>query len=69
MLEENSVGVRPLTVPVFIGQGLADELVKPAVTEDYVDLLCAQKAHVSFHRYPGVTHGFAAYASLPDMPE
>ena len=67
LLAENSAGSQPITVPVFVGQGLADELVKPAATEDYVTLLCTQKAHVSFHRYPGVNHGFAAYAALPDM--
>lgn len=67
LLAENSAGGQPLPVPVFIGQGLADELVKPTATEDYVALLCSQKATVEFHRYAGVNHGFAAYASLPDM--
>ena len=67
LLAENSAGTTPITVPVFVGQGSADELVKPDATEDYVDLLCAQKVDVSFHRYPGVNHGFAAYAALPEM--
>lgn len=67
LLTENSAGAEPITVPVFVGQGLADELVKPSATEDYVQLLCSQGADVSFHRYPDVNHGFAAYASLPDM--
>lgn len=67
LLKENSAGSQPLTVPVFVGQGLADELVKPKATEDYVTLLCSQGADVAFHRYPGVTHGLAAYASLPEM--
>lgn len=67
LLKENSAGAEPLTVPVFVGQGLADELVKPKATEDYVTLLCSQGADVAFHRYPGITHGLAAYASLPEM--
>lgn len=67
MLAENSAGSQPMTVPVFVGQGLADELVKPQATEDYVTLLCSQQTTVSFHRYQGVNHGFAAYAALPDM--
>jgi pimeloyl-ACP methyl ester carboxylesterase len=67
MLAENSAGSQPITVPVFVGQGLADELVKPTATEDYVTLLCSQHTDVSFHRYQGVNHGFAAYAALPDM--
>ena len=67
LLTENSAGATPLTVPVFVGQGLADELVKPAATRDYVALLCSQDVDVSFHRYPDVDHGLAAYAALPDM--
>lgn len=67
LLTENSVGSSPLDVPVFVGQGLADELVRPAATEDYVALLCSQGADVVFRRYPGVGHGLAAYAALPDM--
>jgi acetyl esterase/lipase len=67
MLEENSAGGQPLPVPVFVGQGEADELVRPSATEGYVQLLCSQHADVSFHRYPGVDHGLAAYAALPDL--
>lgn len=67
LLSENSAGSTPITVPVFVGQGLADQLVKPAATEDYVRLLCSQKVEVSFHRYPDVDHGLAAYAALPEM--
>lgn len=67
LLTENSAGSTPITVPVFVGQGLADQLVKPTATEDYVTLLCSQGVDVSFHRYPDVDHGLAAYASLPEM--
>ncbi|GGM50435.1 alpha/beta fold hydrolase [Microbacterium saperdae] len=67
LLKENSAGAEPLTVPVFVGQGLADELVEPKATEDYVALLCSQGADIAFHRYPGVNHGLAAYAALPEM--
>lgn len=67
LLTENSAGGDPISVPVFVGQGLADELVKPAATEEYVSLLCSQATDVSFHRYTDVDHGFAAYASLPDV--
>ncbi|KNY07036.1 alpha/beta fold hydrolase [Microbacterium sp. GCS4] len=67
VLEENSAGSSPIDVPIFVGQGLADQLVRPSATEDYVTGLCAQRADVDFHRYPGVNHGLAAYAALPDM--
>ncbi len=67
MLQENSVGNSPLRVPVFVGQGEADELVLPSATEGYVKLLCTQSTDVTFHRYPDVTHGLAAYAALPAL--
>ena len=67
MLQENSAGNSPLRVPVFVGQGEADELVLPSATEGYVKLLCTQNTDVTFHRYPDVTHGLAAYAALPDL--
>lgn len=67
LLEENSAGGQPVTVPVFIGQGEADQLVRPSATEGYVELLCSQKADVTFHTYPDIDHGLAAYAALPDL--
>lgn len=67
MLRENSAGGSPITVPVFVAQGDADTLVIPAATEKYVDLLCSQKAEVSFHRMPDVDHGLAAYAAIPEL--
>lgn len=67
LLEENSAGGQPVTVPVFVGQGEADQLVRPSATEGYVKLLCSQQADVTFHTYPDVDHGLAAYAALPDL--
>jgi acetyl esterase/lipase len=67
MLRENSAGAAPITVPVFVGQGLADTLVEPSATKAYVHLLRSQGTTVSFHLYAGVTHGLAAYASVPDL--
>lgn len=67
LLAENSAGGSPIHVPIFIGQGLADKLVAPASTREFVAGLCAAAEHVSFHEYPGVDHAFAAYASLPAL--
>lgn len=67
LLQENSAGGQPVTVPVFIGQGLSDELVVPAATRDYVALLCSQGVNVAFHTFPGITHALAADASLPEL--
>lgn len=67
LLQENSAGSQPITVPVFVGQGLADKLVEPSATSGYVKLLCDQGAEVSFHTFPGITHALAAEASLPEL--
>lgn len=67
MLQENSAGGAPITVPVFVAQGEADTLVIPSATVQYVDLLCSQKTDVSFHRLPDVDHGLAAYAAVPEL--
>ena len=42
--------------PVFIGQGTADTVVAPAVTDQFVNQLCRQGARVDFVRYKGATH-------------
>ena len=67
LLRDNSAGGRPITVPVFVGQGLADSLVDPSATAAYVRSLCSQGADVSAHTYPGIDHAFAAYASVPEL--
>lgn len=67
LLKENSAGGQEIDVPIFVGQGLADELVVPGTTEDYVKLLCSQQADVVFHTFPGITHALAADASIPEL--
>jgi pimeloyl-ACP methyl ester carboxylesterase len=67
LLEQNSAGGVPIRVPIFVGQGLADKLVAPAATRQFVDRLCASGERVTFHEFPGITHALAAYASLPAL--
>jgi hypothetical protein len=56
----------PISVPVYVGQGLADKLVIPSATEDNVGrLLCTQNTAVTSQSFPDVAHALAAYASLP----
>jgi pimeloyl-ACP methyl ester carboxylesterase len=42
--------------PLFIGQGAADDVVDPKVTETYVDDLCAAGQNLDFYLLPGITH-------------
>ncbi len=66
MLAENSAATK-LPVPVYVGQGLADELVMPSATTSYVAALCRSGTDVAFHTFRGVDHGLAAYAAVPSL--
>jgi acetyl esterase/lipase len=59
-LEENSPGPLPSEIPVFLAQGSADGLVRPAVTETYRARLCQNGSNVEFVLLPGVGHAFVA---------
>jgi acetyl esterase/lipase len=60
LLEENSPGVLPSDIPVFLAQGSADNLVRPSVTEAYRARLCRNGNRVEFVLLPGVGHAFIA---------
>jgi pimeloyl-ACP methyl ester carboxylesterase len=53
---ENSAS-GPIAIPLFIGQGAADDVVDPKVTEDYVATLCeSPDQDLDFYLSPGITH-------------
>jgi acetyl esterase/lipase len=60
LLEENSPGPLPADIPVFLAQGSADGLVRPAVTEAYRARLCRNGNRVEFVLMPRVGHAFIA---------
>jgi acetyl esterase/lipase len=60
LLEENSPGPLPADIPVFLAQGSADGLVRPAVTEAYRARLCGNGNRVEFVLMPGIGHAFIA---------
>jgi pimeloyl-ACP methyl ester carboxylesterase len=56
-LTENSPSLtEPITMPLLISQGTIDTLVRPDVTQSYVDAQCKAGAHVELDRYPGIGH-------------
>ena len=67
MLEENSAGGKLISVPIFAAQGMADQLVIPQATVDFVHTLCEAGERVSFHTFDGVDHGFIADVALPEL--
>ena len=52
----NTPGRLPSGIPVFLAQGAADELVRPAVTENYMTDLCRAGSKVRMMLLPGVGH-------------
>ena len=63
LLERNAAGVLPTGIPVFLSQGLKDELVRPDVTHAYMRRLCTAGSIVKMLDMPNVSHGFAGYDS------
>ncbi|WP_431804026.1 lipase family protein [Microbacterium sp. bgisy203] len=60
ILAENSAGAVPFAAPLFVAQGLADELVVPSATEQFVARERAQGMDVSFHKIAVADHGTVA---------
>lgn len=64
IMKRNSPGQRPAGAPVFLAQGTADTTVRPYITKQFGNALCKQGTKVMFVSLPGVTHTFAAKASV-----
>jgi acetyl esterase/lipase len=60
LLESNTPGTLPPAIPVFLAQGMKDTLVRPAVTEQYMQSLCKAGSSVLWHAVPGSGHLFVA---------
>lgn len=59
IMTANTPGALPPGMPVFIAQGTADHLVRPAITSAYVATLCHGGARVKVHTMPGGGHMWA----------
>lgn len=67
ILQENTPGNAPIAVPLFVAQGLADQLVHPAATAQFVQGQCGKGTHVIFKEVPGAGHGQIALDVVPDV--
>jgi hypothetical protein len=67
LLAENSAGSVAFDAPLFVAQGLSDELVVPADTTDFVAREKSLGIDVTYERIPSATHGTVAYLALPAM--
>ncbi|QEO17967.1 lipase family protein [Acetobacter vaccinii] len=55
-----------VTIPLFLGTGLADGMAGTKGQYDAAKALCKAGTTVQWHTYPGVTHNGAVNYSLPD---
>lgn len=69
LLEQNTPTGVPPELPVFVAQGLADELIDPAETQAYVDQLVANGSRVEYVTYPEIDHGLVGYRAVPRLLE
>lgn len=55
-LEQNTPDPTGVVAPLFVAQGLADEIIAPHVTEAWTTQRCADGAPTVWHTYPDVNH-------------
>jgi pimeloyl-ACP methyl ester carboxylesterase len=67
LLTENSAGSVAFNAPLFLAQGLDDELVVPRDTEKFARHEASLGMNVTYHEISFATHGTIAYLSLPAM--
>ena len=65
LLAENTPGSEPIGVPVLVAQGLADQLVVPHTTDEFVERICDAGEHVEYRTYERIDHGLVAVRALP----
>ena len=67
LLAENSAGASAFDAPLFLAQGLRDELVVPSDTTEFARHESELGIEVTYHEIPFADHGTVAYLALPAM--
>lgn len=67
LLAENSAGSAAFEAPLFLAQGLEDELVVPGDTEDFAEHEASLGIDVTYQEIPFATHGTVAYFAIPGL--
>lgn len=57
LIRLNSLTSVPRTVPLFVAQGLRDEIIRPATTRTFVRTVCHGGGRVRYVEYPAADHG------------
>jgi acetyl esterase/lipase len=63
LMADNTPGVLPANIPVFVAQGTQDQIVRPEITRAYIAKLCKAGVAVEADWVEGVGHGFVALKS------
>lgn len=67
IIANNSAKPSGISDPMFIGQGTADNVVSPAVTQAWANNLCRTNSNVTFRSYPGLGHNTAGFVVVNDV--
>ncbi|MDQ1546202.1 MAG: hypothetical protein QOH69_1106 [Actinomycetota bacterium] len=67
LLQQNTPGQTPLTVPLLVAQGETDTLVRPTATSAFVTHECSIGTRVNFIRIPKTGHGLVALRAMPTV--
>jgi pimeloyl-ACP methyl ester carboxylesterase len=67
LLADNSAGSTAFDAPLFVAQGLDDELVVPADTTEFVKHEASLGVAVTYQEIPFATHGTVAYFAIPGL--
>lgn len=67
LLSDNSAGATAFAAPLYVAQGLSDELVVPSDTTDFVDHEASLGIAVTYEQISFATHGTVAYLAVPGV--
>jgi pimeloyl-ACP methyl ester carboxylesterase len=67
LLAANSAGSAAFDAPLFLAQGLEDELVVPADTAEFAAHEASLGIRVTYQEIPFATHGTVAYLAIPGL--
>lgn len=69
LLAQNTPGAVGLSVPLFVAQGETDTLVRPEVTQEFVDQEQRLGTVVTYVSLPNTGHAMVALRALPQLSE
>lgn len=67
LIAENTPGATELDAPLYVAQGADDTLVRPELTQAFVERQQSLGTDVTSHVLPDADHGLIAYQALPSL--